>query len=361
MIPARHPILLLGLALFVLLPHSFGQAAELVEGSFLALKDCPAYVSKAEQTNPDDTRLTPGRIYPVVEVNFAAAPDAYRIRIDGADPKYRWVSADCGEYPPKSSPAEITAQNAEAAAVPAEFKCPTPPPGADACRTCGKADAYAMVLNWQPALCQAGGKKLADTPDCRTADSGAFQARNFTLREFRPTRNPCRKQLGFCGSVEREPKTLADYPPVELSEAGRQNLIGIMPGAAGDSGLERQAWHKYGSCTGLSEEAYFKLAGDLAQQFNQSGMAGFMAARQGQKVHREEFFQEIDKALGTDARKHINIECGSDTKRLTGVIINLSGQATPGADLKSLIQEGPRAGARGNCASRFMVDGIGLD
>jgi ribonuclease T2 len=364
MTPARPVILYLVLALFALLPQARGLAAELVDGSFLAVKDCPAYVSKIEQTNPDNLRLTPGRIYPVVATNYAEAPDAYRLRIDGADPKYRWVAADCGEYPPKSSPAEVIARFAESnvAAVPAELSCPTPPPQPDACRTCGKSDAYVLVLNWQPGLCQAGGKKLAGRPECQSTDPNAFYARNFTLRELRPTRAKCKKQVGFCGSVEREPKQLSDYPPVELGDPDRQALLRIMPAAADDSGLDRQAWHRYGSCTGLGAEGYFKLAGNLLQQFNQSGMANFMAANLGAKVRREDFFLEVEKALGPDARKHINIECSADAGILTGVVINLGGQITgPGADLRSLIQQGPQAGARGNCASRFLVDEIGQD
>jgi ribonuclease T2 len=368
MTPARFSLLLLGGFLSALaLPPAF--AAKLVDGSFLAVKDCPAYVSKAERTNPDDTRLVPGRIYPLFEVNFPEAPEAYRIRIENAEPRERWVSADCGEYPPKSSPADIAARNpkaetedgAVATSVAAEAKCPTPPPGADACRTCGPADSWVMVLNWQPGLCQAGKKQLADQPECQSADPGLYQARNFTFRELRPLRRSCKKGLGFCGTVEREPKQLTDYPPLALADATRQSLARFMPGTAGDSGLERQTWHQYGSCTGFPEEAYFKLAVELVQQFNQSGMSAFMAENLGKIVRREEFFQRIEASLGEGARKHINIECGGDGRLLTGVVIQLASGVTPGADLKALIRQGPRAGAAGNCASRFVVDEIGFD
>lgn len=366
MIPARILLPLGGLLSVLAIPSAF--AAKLLDGSFLAVKDCPAYVSKAERTNPDATRLVPGRVYPVFEVNVPEAPEAYRIRIEGADPKERWVGADCGEYPPKSSPADIaarvpkteTASAAPPAEVAAEAKCPTPPPGADACRTCGPADSWVLALNWQPGLCQAGQKPLANHPECRDTDPNLYQARNFTLRELRPLRKSCPKGVGFCGGVEREPQQLTDYPPLALADTTRQSLARFMPGTAGDSGLERQAWHRHGSCTGFPEEAYFKRAVELVQQFNQSGMGAFMAENLGKIVRREEFFKQIEASLGEGARKHLNIECGGDGKLLTGVVINLASGVAPSADLKALIQQAPRAGAAGNCASRFGVDEIGF-
>lgn len=371
MIPARFPLSLLGGLLSLLAIHP-AFAAKLVEGSFLAVKTCPAYFSKAEQTNPGDVRLVPGRIYPLFQLNFAEAPDAYRIRVEEAEPKDRWVSADCGEYPPKSSPAEIRARAAEEAASAAasnpspaavveELKCPAPAPSTDACRTCGTADNWVLVLNWQPSLCEAGRKQMGKRPECDTTDRGLYQARNFTLRELKPYRKRCKRELGFCGSVEREPKQHADYPSLEVTDATRDSLAKFMPATAGDSGLERHAWHKYGSCTGFTPNTYFKLATDLVQQFNQSGMAAYMTENLGRKIRREEFFKTVEASLGKDARKHMNIECSADAKLLTGVVINLASGVAPGADLRSLIQQGPRAGAAGNCASQVMVDEIGFD
>lgn len=360
--PGRNPILRFGLALSALtLPDAAG-AAKLVEGSFLATRECPAYVSKVRQTNPDDAQLAPGRIYPLFEINQDLAPDYYRIRIEGADPRERWVAADCGEYPPKSSPAAFAAKPAEPA-TPA-WQCPPPPPRGKACRTCGKADGYVLALSWQPGLCQAKKTKSRDSGDpsgCKNPSPGSFAARNFSLRGLWPMQQRCGQDYGYCGPVAHEMKPFTAYPPLNLSEAGRQSLERIMPGVAGNSGLERHEWHKHGTCSGLPEEAYFKLAGDLTQQFNQSGMAVFMAGNLGKKIRREEFFQEIEAALGAGARKHINIECSADAKVLTGVVINLPGGLAPGAELKSLIEKAPKAGSSGNCGSRILLGGIGTE
>jgi ribonuclease T2 len=357
----RPSVLALGLALLALVLPALTRAVALVDGSFLAIKDCPAWDSKLEQTNPGTVFLAPGKVYPVAEVDFPEAPTAYRLRIEAANPKYRWVSADCGEYPPKSDPAEIIAKYIESKAVKVELNCPAPPPKPDACRTCGPSDSFVLALNWQPGLCQADAKKSVDRPECSAADPGAFHARNFTFRELRPVRAKCKKQVGFCGAVDREPKQLADYPPVELSEQARQDLLRIMPLAASDSGLERQAWHRYGTCTGLPEEAYFKAAGDLVQQFNGSGLAEFMAAHLNQRIKREDFFKEVERIFGADARKRITLDCSADAKVLTGVNVSLAGEAGPGADLRRLLKKGPRAWVAGNCGSRIVIAAVGQD
>lgn len=368
--PRASLLLALLLTLLCLNP---AHGAKLVDGSFLAATDCPAYASKAQQTNPGEVRLVPGRIYPVFEVNLQPNPDWYRLRIDGAEPKERWVSAACGEYPPKSPPSAFAgkatttpststseAPTAPPPTMPSGPNCPTPAPSKEACRTCGKIDSYKLALNWQPGFCETQKRNLDEVPECRNTDPNAYEARNFTLHGLWPNQRNCGKGMGFCGSVDHEMKPFTSYPAITLSESTRQTLTPIMPSVGAGSGLERHEWHKHGTCTGYPEDAYFIIAADLARQFNQSGMGAFMAGKVGQQIRREELFQQVEKSFGNGARRKMNIECSADGQLLTGIHINLPSGLKPGMDLKTLIQQAPSAGARGNCAGRIVVDAIGL-
>ncbi|CAL1240254.1 ribonuclease T2 family protein [Candidatus Methylocalor cossyra] len=340
---------LLGYLLLALVPPALPAAARLAEGEFLATHNCPAYYSKDRRDNPGNVSLVPGRLYPVVEILKGVTPEYYRLRIAGAEPSERWVSAECGEYPPKSAPAAVAAQSAEPGT--AAPSCAAPPAGGDICRTCGAA-SYVLTLDWQPGQCASRKSTLDDSPECR----GTRPVGPFTLRELRPEQPRCAKEFGFCGPVAGETTPFILYPPVPLSEATRKVLEPVLPGLQADTGVERHQWHKYGTCTGFSVDAYFHLAADLVHQFNQAGMADFMAEHQGNKIRREEFFQAIERFLGPGSRRHINIECNEDGTRLLGVILRLPADLGPGADLRALLQRAPRAGARGNCAGRFRID-----
>src|SRR5262245_57957938 len=69
---------------------------------------CPAYASIRKGTNPGAVTVAPHTTYDVVARN---KPDAthYRIKIEGAEPDLRWVSAECGtisETAPANPPAQ---------------------------------------------------------------------------------------------------------------------------------------------------------------------------------------------------------------------------------------------------------------
>lgn len=333
------------------------SAAELISGDFLALKDCPAWVSKAQQTNPDDFRLVPGRLYPTIEKNLADAPDAYRLAIPGANPRERWVAADCGEYPPKSNPAEVAARFA-AAGQPVGGACANPPPSKDPCRACGKAVYWVLDLAWLPGRCEVLKGKPEQPAECLGLDDSAYGGRNLTLGEMRPALNRCRKAAGYCGAVDKEVTPHTDYPELTLSEVNQKGLLQVLPGILANTGQERHEWFKNGSCSGMAEDPYFKLLIDLTRQFNQSGMGEFLAQNRGNKIRREDFFQAVERSFGKDSRKHINIECTADGKLLTGVLVYLPQKPLPGLQLAEMLKKSPSAGARGNCASKFVISGL---
>jgi ribonuclease T2 len=359
MLFARNPPLALALLLFGLLAPGWAASAELAEGSFLAVKDCPAWVSKAQQTNPDDVRLVPGRIYPYMEVNIKEAPDAFRLIIKGANPERRWVLGECGESPPKSNPKTVAANFAAARLAAEGFSqanaCPTPPPSKDPCRACGKTVYSVLALAWLPGKCEALKDKPERPPECDSLDANAYGARNLTLGEMRPALGKCRKTAGYCGSVDKEATPHTAYPEVALSEPNQKALALVMPGMLLNTGEERHQWFKHGTCSGLTENSYFTLLADLTQRINQSGVGDFLVQARGAKVKREDVFKKLDELLGKNARKHINLQCGKDGKALTEVLVTLPAKLPPGTDIGDLIAKAPGAGSAGNCASKFLI------
>ncbi|WP_255556325.1 ribonuclease T [Methylococcus sp. Mc7] len=297
--------------------------------TFTADRDCPAYVSKNKQTNPDGVRVAAGKAYPVIETNKPDGAGWYRLRLPAANPPERWVSRDCGRLEP-----DTTAE-----------------PAMERCDLAGQADAYVLALSWQPAFCEL----KPDKPECRVADPAAYPARNFSLHGLWPNKSGCGTGYGFCGEVKQSRRDFCDYPPVALEPAGKAALAEVMPGSA--SCLERHEWHKHGTCqTAMSSDAYFALAADLTRQFNGSGIAEFATVRIGRTVRTEDFLARLDASLGTGARNRIWLNC--ERGMLIEVRVNLPPELKPGARLGSLL---PLAGKSGgsNCGSSFRLGPMG--
>ena len=66
-----------------------------LKGSFLANKECPAFLSFRKGTNPGGAKVESAHSYQLLAKNAPLATN-YRVRIENASPPERWVSADCG-------------------------------------------------------------------------------------------------------------------------------------------------------------------------------------------------------------------------------------------------------------------------
>lgn len=82
------PVLTVFLFCFVFLQ----SAAALSSGILTASRDCEAYSAKRDLSNPGNIRLELSREYPLQ----SRSGDWVRIRVEEAQPKGRWVRADCG-------------------------------------------------------------------------------------------------------------------------------------------------------------------------------------------------------------------------------------------------------------------------
>lgn len=72
------------------------SASERVEGTFTTVRECDAYQSFREGTNPSMIKVKLGATYEAAEINKAGDWNWIRVEIEGATPNLRWVSKECG-------------------------------------------------------------------------------------------------------------------------------------------------------------------------------------------------------------------------------------------------------------------------
>lgn len=319
------PLPVLMLLLFTLATAQAGTFP--ASGSLTATQPCPAYQSKRNQTNPDHATLAVGRSYPIIESDSASNPGWYRIILDGAQPRERWIEASCGSL------GATTARRL--------------PAGGDSCNQPDQADSYILAVSWQTAFCESHRSK----PECRQ------QRASFTLHGLWPNKSSCGTSYGFCGEQREQKGSFCDLKPLPISAQTRQQLGEVMPSAAAGSCLERHEWHKHGSCqTTWDVDRYYQRAIQLTREFNQGAISRFMAQNSGRQVKTAQLFAAVDQALGANAHRRLQLGC--DNGNLVDVYIALPRTLPANATLAELIQQTPERFSN-RCGASFRVDAAG--
>jgi len=308
-------------------------------GEFIATKGCQAYQSIKRRTNPGEVLLETGRSYPVIELNVSPGTTWYRLRIENADPAERWVYFECGTAEVVAAEDSSTGTGETAAKK--------------QCHTAGLQDSYVLAVSWQPAFCEGH----QDKPECLVSDPQVYQARNFTLHGLWPNRKACGTGYGLCGKYQTEQRPFCAYEPVAMKADTEEKLGQFMPSAAHGSCLQRHEWYKHGTCqTEWDADGYFTMAMRLLEQFNNSGVAAFMAENIGRRVTTSDFFNQVDDALGERASRRLQISCNRGM--LVDVYIRLPAKLSEDASLSALIQQAEPA-FNNKCGASFQVDAIG--
>ena len=302
------------------------------EGTFITDHACDAFVSFRKQTNPDDASVQAGQRYRLLEKNKPAAT-WYRIILDSASPKARWVEVSCGQV---------------------ELADHVDVDEGASCQLAGQQDSYKLALSWHPAFCETKPSK----PECRINDKSAYQAGNFTLHGLWPNKTGCGKTYGFCADIKKVRRPFCDYPKLNLDTEVRSRLNHIMPSAKAGSCLQRHEWFKHGSCqTQWDVNGYYEQSIRLTEAFNQSGMAAWMRQNVGEKVETAAFLQQVDKAFGVGAAQRLQLKCSKGN--LTDVYINLPRRLPRGQSLAELIHIA-KPDFHNRCGKTFRVDVIGV-
>lgn len=319
---------------------SISLASAPASGTLTATQSCEAFVSKNKRTNPDDSQLSIGQAYAIIEVNKASNPSWYRVTVPNAQPHERWVAESCGRID-----VEIGDGTGNGGSS-----------GNKQCNTAGLEDSYVLALSWQPAFCETSSGR--NKPECQIDDDNAYQASNFTLHGLWPNKRECGTKYGFCGEIKNNLGDFCDYPQLQLFTNVRKDLEEVMPSAAAGSCLQRHEWFKHGTCqTNLTIDEYFEVAVNMTRQFNASGIGYFMSRHIGKTVTESAFIARIDCVLGANTHKSIELKCQGEN--LVDVYIHLTDVPDKNADLETQMNR-ENSAFTSNCGGEFRIDPIGF-
>ena len=303
-----------------------------VEGTFNAVKSCPAYQSFNKGTNPGDIHTIPGRTYEITEENKADGPWAL-ILVPELSSARRWVAKECGV---------VTIANRQND-QPGE----QPPPGANGnCNTANTYDSYVLALSWQAGFCEhfnySGNK-----PECDKLNAGQISVTNLTMHGLWPNKSGCGKGYGDCSTTE-----------LQLEEETISKIAPWMPNWYYSSDFGTHEWLKHGTCQKLSDDDYFLLIQRLAERFDQSSLGQYLRDNIGRAVKVGEMEKHLASTMGEGVVKKIELRCTGNGKRFINEFwINLPGELNESAPLTELVAGAKdKAKFRGNCAEEIYIE-----
>lgn len=318
-------------------------AQEPLEGRFVATKDCEAYQSKNNRTNPGGIRVVENKAYEVLGIN-ARGGEWYQVTVAGAPvTEARWVHASCGQHVSSSAP------------LPAPTNAPEAAPPASSHR---EATNLLLSLTWQPAYCETRSSRT----ECLQLNSGLLPqaASRLSLHGLWP--QP--EGAYYCGVPAKvinldKAKRWDQLPAPTLDADTKKRLAVAMPGTA--SFLERHEWIKHGTCFSdpRDSDAYFDDALRILAAINDSEVGRFLASNIGAKISTADLRAAFDRAFGHGAGDRIQVTCSSDQgdELIDGLKVALFGEITETANVGELIHAAARLSP--GCP-RGILDPFGL-
>ena len=290
-----------------------------MSGSFTATETCPAFQSFRKSTNPGDVKVEPNKTYALLSKNKDDATH-YRIIIENAEPKERWVSISCGRVD----------QTAHA---------PTPAPGPNggpvADDKTGARATHVLALGWEPAFCL----KHEDKSECGDLKASSFDATHLSLHGLWP--QPRGTQYCNVAPDLQHADNNHDWnalPEPDMSADTRKRLAAVMPGV--QSNLQRHEWIVHGTCFGATADKYFTRAAGLAEAVNASKVAQVFADNAGRNLSADAIRSAFDEAFGTGVGARVTVSCNGhgDSRKITELIISLAGDVKGSAGLGDLMR-----------------------
>jgi ribonuclease T2 len=299
-------------------------------GTFAVNHVCAAYQSIRKGTNPGAVTVEANKSYEVLAGN-KPNPTHYRVRVVGAEPAERWVSAACGD---------VTATEGRPG------KAARTPGAKAAAEAAGDASGgratHVMAMGWEPAFCASH----RDKSECQALKAGDFAATHLSLHGLWP--QPRGKQYCNVPATAKQADQRHDWnalPEPELSEATRKRLAAVMPGV--QSNLQRHEWIVHGTCYGASADGYFARAAGLAEAVDASKVSKLFADSVGRSVSASDIRAAFDEAFGAGAGARVSVSCNGQggNRRISELIINLAGDVTGTAALGDLMRAAQAAPA----------------
>lgn len=173
---------------------------------------------------------------------------------------------------------------------------------------------YVLALSWQTGFCQSQHERRHREPDeCRLQKEPANKADFLTVHGLWPglpksiaARGVDQRRWQRFGCATRpipnRPEVKASRkcsaPAPGLSPDIAAALKEVMPGAGGNSCLERYEYAKHGACFGFDPNAYFGTMIRLDKAIKDSALGQFLADNYGKTVSRAEFDSVVAQMWG---------------------------------------------------------------
>ncbi|WP_336997569.1 ribonuclease I [Leclercia sp. M50] len=233
-------------------------------------------------------------------------------------------------------------------------------------------DRYVLALSWQSGFCQSLHDRNRAAPDeCRLQKERNDKTTILTVHGLWPG---LPKSIAARGVDDRRwmrygcatrpipnmPEAKAsrkcDAAETGLSLTGAAKLNEVMPGAGGNSCLERYEYAKHGVCFGFDPDAYFGTMVRMNQEVKASPLGQFLAANYGKTVTRSAFDAAVARSWGPTTVKAVKLSCSGNPAYLTEVQLSLTAASinAPLATSSFVPQPHP-----GNCGKQFVIDKIG--
>lgn len=233
-------------------------------------------------------------------------------------------------------------------------------------------DSYVLALSWQTGFCQNIHESKRKMPaEClfqrEPADKRAFltvhglwpglpkSVASRGVDNKRWMRYGCStRPVPNAPEARRSRKCSAPAPA--LSSDIAEKLARVMPGAGGQSCLERYEFAKHGACFDFDSDAYFGTMIRLNTEVRKSAFGNFLAQNYGKTVTREEFNNALKESWGNSVVNATKLTCNGNPSYLTEIQISLKAsainQSLSGSSFSG--QKNP-----GSCAKQFRLDAVG--
>ncbi|VYT76435.1 ribonuclease I [Metakosakonia massiliensis] len=239
-------------------------------------------------------------------------------------------------------------------------------------RQYGDFDRYVLALSWQTGFCQSQHDRDRNEPDeCRLQKELAQKSNFLTVHGLWPS---LPKSVAARGVDERRwmrygcaTRPVPNMPEAKASrkcaaaETGlslemANKLNGVMPGAGGNSCLERYEYAKHGVCFGFDPDVLFGTMVRMNEEVKQSAVGVFLAQNYGKKVTRSQFDAAVSQAWGEKNIKAVKLTCDGNPAYLTEMQIAIDARQvnSPLSAHTLLPQPHP-----GNCGKTFIIDRAG--
>lgn len=236
----------------------------------------------------------------------------------------------------------------------------------------GDYDRYVLALSWQTGFCQSQHVNGRNEPDeCRLQKELPHKVDFLTVHglwpglpksiaargvdENRWMRYGCAtRPIPNMPEAKASRKCAAAETGLSLEMANKLN--DVMPGAGGNSCLERYEYAKHGICFGFDPDDYFGAMVRMNTEIKQSALGTFLADNYGKTVTRVAFDSAVAKAYGEQGVKAVKLTCSGNPAWLTEMQIAIKADAinAPLSATSLLAQPHP-----GNCGAQFVIDKVG--